>query len=103
MKVESPDLAGGAGAGDGALSGLDDWAVDHLAVEGEGAAAALLGLGGCLKDTLGLSDLFVAGREGLLDGLDLVGVDDLLADKAHVRSLLRFLAEVVEVTKVDVE
>ena len=85
---------------DGALSPDDDRTVNHLAVDGDDARAAFLGLLDGGENLLSLLDGLLGRGEHLVHDLDLTRVDDGLAVESESLDELDLLAESLHVIEV---
>ena len=74
--------------------------LDHTAVERGNGAAFRLGCGIGIDDALGFGNLFGPGREGLVCGRDLVGMDQRLAGEAEIAPLAAGGSESIEVLEI---
>ena len=72
------------GHGDGLLGTLDDGGVNHLAVEGDGAAALLVGQTDGVHDLVCVVNVLMGGAEHLVDHTHVTGGDGGLAGKVVV-------------------
>src|SRR5512133_2342465 len=71
------------------LSRPDYRSIDHLTIQGKRASAGGLVLRGRFNDAQCMRDGFLTWTERLLDGRNLVGMDNLFSNIGHARALLR--------------